>query len=75
MKREYLKKKKDVHEEDVNFLTNSRKSALWLAKNQKNWVKIDCAPKKEILLIEEIHEMIYQEVKKVLPARYNGRKK
>lgn len=65
MKREYLKKKKDVHEEDVNFLTNSRKSALWLAKNQKNWIKIDCAPKKEILPIEEIHEMVYKEVKKV----------
>src|SRR3990167_10874265 len=34
--REYLGKKKsnkkDVHEKDVNFLENSRKTALWLAK-------------------------------------------
>lgn len=69
MKREYLKRAKDVHEEDVDFLSNSRKSALWLAKNQKNWVKIDCAPKKEILLIEEIHNMVYGEVKKVLKKK------
>ena len=41
-KRNYLSKKKDVHEKDVKFLENSRKSALWLAKAQKNWVKIEC---------------------------------
>ncbi len=45
MKRAYLKKKKDVHEKDVDFLKNSRKSALWLEKTQKNWIKIDCTEK------------------------------
>src|SRR3989344_858764 len=38
--RNYLGKKKDVHEKDVKFLENSRKSALWLAKTQKGWIKI-----------------------------------
>jgi len=66
MKREYLKKKKDVHENDIAFLTNSRKSALWLSKTLPNFIKIDCAPKKDILSREAIHEMVYKEVKKVL---------
>jgi dTMP kinase len=66
MKRAYLKKKKDVHESDVDFLINSRKSALWLAKTQKNWTKIDCAPEGEILSREIIHSFVYEKVKKVL---------
>ena len=40
-KRVYLKKKKDVHEKDIKFLENSRKSALWLSKTQKGWIKIE----------------------------------
>ncbi len=66
MKREYLKKKKDVHEEDVNFLINSRKSAIWLAKNQKNWIRINCSSKGMILPIENIHDIIYKKVKKII---------
>jgi len=66
MKREYLKKKKDVHEADVNHLINSRKSALWLVKEIPNFIKIDCAPKKEILSREQIHEIVYGKVKKII---------
>ena len=66
MKRVYLKKKKDVHEKDVNFLINSRKSALWLAKMQKGWFKINCAPRGKILSREAIHKKIYEKVKKIL---------
>jgi len=66
MKREYLKKKKDVHESDVDFLINSRKSALKLVKENKNFVKIECSEKGEILSREQIHDLVYKEVKKVL---------
>ncbi|MDQ3244961.1 MAG: deoxynucleoside kinase [bacterium] len=66
MKRAYLKKKKDVHESDVMFLDNSRKSALWLADTIPNFIKIDCADKNGIMTREEIHEMIYEKVKKVV---------
>ena len=66
MKRAYLKKKKDVHENDVTFLVNSRKSALWLSKTVPHFVKIDCAPKGEILPRKNIHKKIYEKVKKVL---------
>ncbi len=66
MKRAYLKKKKDVHENDVNFLINSRKSALKLVKEVPNFIKIDCAPSGEILSRQDIHEKIYEKVKKII---------
>ena len=67
IKREYLKKgKKDVHEADVNFLINSRKSALKLVKEIPNFIKIECSKKGEILSRENIHEMVYGEVKRIL---------
>jgi dTMP kinase len=66
MKRAYLKKKKDVHEADVNFLINSRKSALKLVKEVPNFIKIECAEKGKILSRAEIHEMIYGKIKKVI---------
>jgi len=74
MKRAYLKKKKDVHEADFDFMKNSVKSALWLAKREPNWSKINCSEKGKILSREQIHEMVYKEVKKLLPARRNGGK-
>ncbi len=64
--RAYLKKKNDVHENDERFLENSRKSAMKLVGELNNFVKIDCASKKEILPREDIHEMVYKEVKKVI---------
>jgi len=66
MHRAYLKKKKDVHEADVNFLINSRKSAQKLVKEISNFIKIECAPEGQILSREIIHEEIYEKVKKVL---------
>ncbi|MEK7572314.1 MAG: dTMP kinase [Patescibacteria group bacterium] len=66
MKREYLKKKKDVHESDVNFLINSRKSALKLIKEIPNFIKIECSEKGKILSREQVHEKVYAEVKKVI---------
>jgi dTMP kinase len=66
MKREYLKKNKDVHENDVNFLENSRKSALWLPKILKNFVKIECSKRGQIMSREEIHQKVLLEVEKVL---------
>jgi len=66
MKRAYLKKKKDVHESDVNFIKNSINSALWLAKNYPGWQKIQCSEKGKVLPREIIHELIYEKVKKII---------
>ena len=67
IKREYLKKKgKDVHEADVNFLINSRKSALKLVREVPNFIKIECSKNNQILTREEISEMIYEKVKNII---------
>lgn len=59
-KRRYLKNKKDVHEKDVRFLENSRKSALWLAKTQPNWIKIVCEKNGVMDTRKNIHLKIYK---------------
>jgi dTMP kinase len=66
MKREYLKKKKDVYESDMDFLINSRKSALKLVKENPNFIKIECSEKGKILTREQVHDMVYKVVKKIL---------
>lgn len=65
MKRAYLKKKKDVHESDVDFLKNSIKSAMWLVKIYPGWEKIKCSENRNIFSREVIHEKIYEKVKKI----------
>lgn len=64
--RAYLGGKKDVHEKDLNFLRNSIKSALWLAKTQKNWMKIESMKGKNLRTFPDIHEEIYEKVKKII---------
>jgi len=74
MKRKYLRKKKDVHESDTEFMKNSIKSALWLAKTQKNWTKINCMEKGKILPREKIHEIIYEKVSAMGGSAFGGKK-
>ena len=64
--RAYLNRKTDVHESSPEFLENSRKSAVKLIKELNNFVEIKCAPKKELLPIEAVHELVYTEVKKII---------
>jgi dTMP kinase len=65
-KRNYLGNKKDVHEKDVNFLKNSQKTALWLAKTQKGWIKIECVKNNVLNTRENINEEICEKVKKII---------
>ena len=66
-KRSYLgKKKQDLHEKDLNFLVNSRKTALWLAKTQKGWIKIECVKSGVLDTRENIHKEIYEKVGKII---------
>jgi dTMP kinase len=69
-RRGYLGKKKanktDVHEKDVKFLENSRKSALWLADTQKGWIKIECVKNGILDTRENIHKKIYEKIKKII---------
>ncbi|MBE6817362.1 MAG: thymidylate kinase [Ruminococcaceae bacterium] len=56
---------KDVHEANVRFLQNCRKSALYTAKKQ-NWCVIDCTENGTLLPIETIHQAICDIVDKEL---------
>jgi predicted transposase YbfD/YdcC len=53
-------------EGNIPYLTNSHKTADWLSKNQKGWIKIECAENDEIRTREDTHEEIYEKVKKIL---------
>lgn len=64
--RAYLRRKNDVAEHDLKYLENSRKSAIKLVSELNNFVKIDCSRDDKILSREEIHEMVYEKVKKIL---------
>jgi dTMP kinase len=65
-KRAYTGKKKDIVEGDINYLTNSSKTAIWLSKTQKSWIKIDCVKNGNIDTRENIHQEIYEKVKKII---------
>jgi len=47
-------------------LKNSIKSALKLEKEVKNFIKIECSKEGKILSREQIHEMVYAKVKKII---------
>ncbi len=64
--RAYAGNKKDVHEVSREYQKNSRESALWLSETIPNFIKIDCMGKKAIRTREDIHEEVYEKVKKVL---------
>lgn len=64
--RSYVGKKKDIVEGNIEYLTNSQKSAVWLAKTQKEFVQIECANKNILRTREDIHEEVYKKVKRIL---------
>ncbi|MEK7564180.1 MAG: deoxynucleoside kinase [Patescibacteria group bacterium] len=65
-RRAYTGKRKDIVEGNIPYLTNSSNAAMWLAKQQKNWIKIDCVKNGAIDTRENIHKQIYEKVKKII---------
>jgi len=58
-KKQYQKDgKKDLVEQSRDYLENARRSALWLARENKNWVRIQCVQNSTLRSIENIHEEI-----------------
>ena len=56
---------KDIHERDINHLKDSYNAALSLAEKY-NWTEIKCVKDNKIKTIEEIHEEIWNEIKKYI---------
>lgn len=61
-KKKYLKGRKDVAEDNLLHLKNSRASALSLAKRNKNWVRIKCCQRMICLAPEQVHERVFAKI-------------
>ena len=55
--------KKDIHERDKNHLKDAYNAACYVAKKY-NWYQVKCVKDDKIRTIEDIHEEIYNEIKK-----------
>ena len=65
--REYLKgKKRDIHEDDINHLINAEQAYLEIAQTYPEFSVIECIKNEKILAIQEIHAIIWKEIKKHL---------
>lgn len=62
-------RQKDAHENDPDFLKNSKKSAEWLSGTQPNWIRIDCVVGNKMRSIEDIHDEIYEKIKSLLRGK------
>ena len=56
---------KDIHERDENHLLNSYNAACSLV-NTYDWYEVKCVKDDEIRTIDDIHEEIYNEIKKYI---------
>ena len=56
---------KDIHESDKNHLEDSYKAACWVAKKY-GWCEVNCIKEDKLRTIDDIHDEIYIEIKKVL---------
>ncbi|KKR21519.1 MAG: Thymidylate kinase [Candidatus Moranbacteria bacterium GW2011_GWA2_39_41] len=65
-KKGYLKGKKDIHENDLKHLQDAKNSAIKLIQKNNNWVKINCVKNKELMSIEEIGEIVWQKISKII---------
>lgn len=68
-KKKYLKGQKDVAENNLIHLKNSRNSALSLEKANKNWQRIECCKGMVCMLPEGVHEHVFEKVKKLLNVK------
>lgn len=54
---------KDIHEKDANHIIASYNAACYVSKKY-GWYKVDCIKDGELRSIDDIHNEIYEEVKK-----------
>ena len=65
--RAYIKngEKKDIHEKDLNHLKDAAEAYKYVAKKY-SWSVVDCAPDNKLKTIEQIHKLVWEEIKKIL---------
>lgn len=68
-KKRYLEGKKDLAENDIKHLQDSQKSALSIVERSNKWYQIECSSGEQILPKEEIHEKVFEKVRKILKIK------
>ena len=68
--KKYLKGKKDLAENDLEYLGNSRNTALSLERRNKNWKKVVCYKKDECLSPEEVAEKVFGVIQKEVGSEH-----
>lgn len=64
--KKYLNGKRDVAEDNLLHLKDSRNTALYLHKTNKNWEKISCCKGNICMSPEDVHQKVFEIVKKKL---------
>jgi len=64
-KREYTKKKRDLHEKDLKHLRDAEKVYLEIAKTMKNFKLISCTEDKCIMDRSIISDLVWKEVERI----------
>ena len=65
-KKDYIKDgNKDLHEKDIQLLSATEEVYDTISKNNE-WCIIECTEKKQLLSKEEIHEKVWEEVRKII---------
>jgi len=64
--KKYLKGRRDVAEDNLIHLKDSRESALYLHKTNKNWIKISCCKGNICMPPDGVHEKVFEIVRKRL---------
>ncbi len=59
-KKKYLKGGKDILEQNIQYLKNSKSGAEWISKVDASWRRVDCCPKGKNLFPEEVHLKVYK---------------
>ncbi len=65
-KKNYLEGNIDVAEDNLKHLKDSRESALYLAKENKNWKRVECCKEMVCMPPEGVAEVVYKEARKKL---------
>lgn len=60
------KSKEDIHEKDLEHLKNAAKAYEYVAKKY-SWTVINCVKDEKLLTREEIHRLIWEQVRKLTP--------
>ncbi len=56
----------DAADSDFEYLQNSKEAGLYMLERENFWKRINCMSNKNLLSIEEIHELIWQETLKII---------